>query len=55
MVKEDSNITEIGNALGLSRERIAKHYKKKAVELVTDEFLNVVKTRKTSAVRPQST
>jgi hypothetical protein len=49
MVKEGSNITEIGNALGLSRERVAKHYKKKAVELVTDEFLNVVKTRKTGA------
>jgi DNA-binding transcriptional regulator GbsR (MarR family) len=46
LVKEGANITEISEALGLSRERVTKHYRKQAVEIVTDEFLKVVKTRK---------
>jgi len=34
---------EISKQLGLSREHVSRVYRKKAVELVTEEFLSVVK------------
>ena len=34
---------EISQKLGLSREHVSRVYRKKAVELVTEEFLSVVK------------
>jgi len=46
LINQGQNLTEISRALGLSRERITKSYKKKGVELVTQEFMNLVKTRK---------
>lgn len=34
---------EISNQLGLSREHVSRVYRKKAIELVTEEFLSSVK------------
>jgi hypothetical protein len=46
LVKEGQNLTDISKALGLSRERVSTSYKKKAVKLVTQEFMDLVKTRR---------
>ena len=35
--------TEISKQLGLSREHVSRVYRKKAVELVTEEFLSTIK------------
>ncbi len=48
LVKEGSHLTAIAEALGLSRERITRFRKKKAVDLVTQEFLRTAKTRKSA-------
>ena len=42
MVKQGHNLSVIGKLLGLSREHITRTYKKKAVELVTQEFLYLI-------------
>lgn len=41
-IKQGYSITTISKSLGLSREHVTRHYKKKAVELVTQEFLLIV-------------
>ena len=46
LLKEGSNLTAISETLGLSREQVTRFHKKKAVELVTQEFLKVVKSRR---------
>ena len=46
MIKEGSNLTAIAEAMGLSREQVTRYHKKKAVELVTEEFSKLVRTRK---------
>lgn len=50
LVKEGLNLTAISEELGLSREQVTRAYKKKAVELVTQEFLKVAKTRQSRKV-----
>lgn len=45
LVKEGQNLTAISEAMGLSREQVTRCHKKKAVELVTEEFTKLAKTR----------
>jgi hypothetical protein len=42
LVEQGQSITSISRSLGLSREHVTRVYKKKAVELVTQEFLAIV-------------
>lgn len=42
LIKEGRNVTAISKSLRLSREHVTRIYKKKAVELVTQEFLLIV-------------
>ncbi len=46
LMKESLHLTAISEALALSGEQVTRYHKKKAVELVTEEFLRVMKTRK---------
>lgn len=46
IVKEGQNLTDISKAMGVSREQVSKSYKKKAVELVTQEFVELAKSRR---------
>jgi len=46
LAKEGKNLTYISKALGVSREQVSKSYKKKAVELITQEFVELAKARK---------
>ncbi|MDI6815373.1 MAG: hypothetical protein QMC90_04770, partial [Dehalococcoidales bacterium] len=46
LIKEGQNLTDISKALGLSRERVSTSYKRKGVELITQEFMELVKGRK---------
>ena len=43
LLVEGLSCTEISKQLGLSREHVSRVYRKKAVELVTEEFLSTVK------------
>jgi hypothetical protein len=42
LIRQGCSITHISNSLGLSREHVTRYYKKKAVDLVTQEFLLIV-------------
>ena len=44
LLKEGQNLTDISKALDVSREQVSKSYKKKAVELVTQEFVELAKS-----------
>lgn len=46
LVANGANYREISNQLGLSREHISRVYRKKAIELVTDQFLFTVNNDK---------
>ena len=46
LTKQGLNLTAISDGMGLSREQVTRHHKKKAVELVTQEFMKKAKTRK---------
>lgn len=46
MKKEELNLTVIADALGLSRERLTRYHKKKAIILLTQEFSRVVRSHK---------
>jgi len=46
LIKGGQTLTDISKALGVSRERVSTSYKRKAVELVTQDFLDLVKTCK---------
>jgi predicted transcriptional regulator len=43
LVTNGATCREISKQLGLSREHVSRVYRKKAIELVTEEFLSVVK------------
>jgi len=46
LTKDGLNLTAINDALGLSMEQVTRFHKKKAVELVTEEFLKLARTRR---------
>ncbi|OGN91991.1 MAG: hypothetical protein A2Z75_05340 [Chloroflexi bacterium RBG_13_50_10] len=46
LVTNGAGYREISKHLGLSREHISRVYRKKAIELVTEEFLSVVRNRR---------
>jgi len=46
LTEQGLNLTSISEVMGLSREQVTRHHKKKAVELVTQEFMKKAKTRK---------
>jgi hypothetical protein len=46
LIKKGQNLTDISKVLGVSREQVSKSYKKKAVELVTQEFVELARARK---------
>ena len=48
LIKQGQNITAISKKLNLSREHVTRFYKRKAVDLVTQEFLRVIKKKRIS-------
>jgi hypothetical protein len=42
LIKEGYNVTATSRSLSLSREHVSRIYKRKAVELVTQEFLLII-------------
>jgi hypothetical protein len=42
LIKEGHSVTAISKSLSLSREHVTRIYKRKAIELVTQEFLNTI-------------
>jgi hypothetical protein len=42
LIKEGHSVTAISRSLSLSREHVTRIYKRKAVELVTQEFLSTI-------------
>jgi hypothetical protein len=51
-IRQGYSITSISKSLGLSREHVTRHYKKKAVELVTQEFLRIAGHSNLSSKHP---